>query len=122
MKYSTYKQLWVWWLPCVALAKDPSPHKTNVGLPIVNGTVVSSPTIFPYQVLITGSNDGGGTLVSSRWVLTAAHIANSNMQLYAGVVNRNNLPSGQLRSYKQHRHHPSYNAPTSAIPCMMSHL
>ena len=77
--------------------------------PIINGTAVSSPTTFPYQVLITGSEDGGGTIVSKRWVLTAGHVTRSDMQLHAGVINRNNLGVGQSRTHKQYRNHPNYS-------------
>jgi secreted trypsin-like serine protease len=78
------------------LAKKPSKPK------IINGSVVSSSSVIPYQVLFNGGNDGGGTIVAKRWILTAAHIATtgSSLQIYAGVVNRNSLSSGQNRIFK----------------------
>jgi secreted trypsin-like serine protease len=86
-------------------AKKPSKPK------IINGNIVSSSTVFPYQVLFNGGNDGGGTIVAKRWILTAAHIATtgSSLQVYAGVVNRNNLSFGQNRVFKQQKTHPNYN-------------
>lgn len=86
-----------------SFAKRPSKPK------IVNGNTVNSTTVFPYQVLFKGGNDGGGTIVAKRWILTAAHIATtgSSLQVSAGIVNRNS--SGQNRVYKQHRNHPNYN-------------
>lgn len=87
------------------LATKPSKPK------IINGTIVNSTSVFPYQILFYGGNDGGGTIVAKRWILTAAHIATtgSSLQVYAGVVNRNNLPSGQNRIFKQQKSHPNYN-------------
>ncbi len=81
--------------------------------PIINGSVITN-NQFPYQVLILGGNDGGGTILNKRWILTAAHLfdntSGSSLQLYAGVTSRNpnNLASGQNRIYKRHKRHPSY--------------
>ncbi len=90
--------------------KQPKHKKTN----IVNGSIVTLNSQFPAQVLITGGEDGGGTIIAKRWILTAAHVAtNSNLQFYAGVLNRNNLGVGQNRIQKQVRRHPSYNGSLS---------
>lgn len=78
---------------------------------IVNGSIVTSNLIFPYQVLISGGSDGGGTIVAKKWILTAAHVANagSSLQLKAGVISRTGS-GGQSVTYKQHIRHPAYNS------------
>ncbi len=109
--YSISKSCLLLLVASLAFAKSPFKKSAKKSAsPIVNGQIVTSPAVFPYQVLITGP-DGGGTIVSKRWVLTAAHVAilNSNMQLYAGVIDRNNLAAGQNRTLKQYRNHPNYS-------------
>jgi Trypsin len=83
--------------------------------PIINGSIITN-NQFPYQVLISGGNDGGGTILNKRWILTAAHVAASGspLQFYAGVTNRNSLASGQNRIYKRHKPHPSYGYVSSS--------
>lgn len=90
--------------------KLPKKSKKRIKPTIVNGTTINTPSLLPYQVLISGGDDGGGTIISKKWILTAGHIAvkGSSLQMYAGVINRNNLATGQNRIYKQHRLHPQY--------------
>ena len=91
----------------VSFGKDIPKAKST---PILNGRIITNNQI-PYQVLISGGNNGGGTIVNKKWILTAAHIANTgnSLQLYAGVTKRSSLSSGQNRIYKRHGLHPSYN-------------
>ena len=40
---------------------------------IVNGTNISV-SLAPHQVLIKGTDNGGGSIIAKRWILTAAHL------------------------------------------------
>jgi secreted trypsin-like serine protease len=87
---------------------NPKVTKDKVIKPIIGGTQVGINEI-PYQILIAGGENGGGTLINKRWILTAAHVANKNgLLLYGGVTNRQQLSFGQNRTYKQHKSHPKY--------------
>uniref|UniRef100_H3A0P3 Complement C1s n=1 Tax=Latimeria chalumnae TaxID=7897 RepID=H3A0P3_LATCH len=53
---------------------------------------------FPWQVYIVGNEKGGGALISDQWVLTAAHVVDSQAQphMYAGLTNRNKLDDNSV--------------------------
>lgn len=93
----------------------------TIGSQIVYGTVTSV-TNRPYQVSVTPSTElsggwCGGTLISSTWILTAAHCVEgysaSQMRVRAGI-NDLTTSSGQLRTAAQIVRHPSYNSSTYA--------
>lgn len=93
--------------------KKESKSKKRFAKPILGGTPVGSTSQIPYQILISGGTDGGGTLVSKRWILTAAHVANvSGLFLKGGITNRSQ--AGQSRIFKSRWIHPKYNDNSSS--------
>ncbi|GGL11862.1 serine protease [Deinococcus radiotolerans] len=89
----------------------------TIGSQIVYGTVTNV-TNRPYQVSVTPSTElsggwCGGTLISSTWVMTAAHCvvgySASQMRVRAGI-NDLTTTSGQLRTPSQIIVHPYYSS------------
>ncbi|UOQ73463.1 trypsin-like serine protease [Hymenobacter cellulosilyticus] len=94
----------------VAWAQDQKPD-------IVGGAPTTIDQV-PWQVLMTinGLDGCGGSIIGSRWILTAAHcVANkspNDLRIYAGLTFRNQKGSGQMYTIEQILVHPNYNAGT----------
>ncbi len=94
-------------------AEGPSPN-------IVGGTVAPAGA-YPFFVSVKRASDNfafcGGTLVSSVWVLTAAHcvdggVTAASLKLVIGAWQLNNEAPGDVRSVTQIHLHPSWNPST----------
>lgn len=83
------------------------------GASIVGG-YESVPGSRPYQISLQSSTYGhfcGGALISSDWVLTAAHCVSSNLEIRVGVHTLSSN-EGQTIAVSQVIAHPGYNSST----------
>ncbi len=69
----------------------------------------------PWQVLleINGQDQCGGSIIAPGWILTAAHCLDdrniNDLRVIAGITNRNQKNTGQIRTVVQIIRHPGYN-------------
>lgn len=85
---------------------------------IVGGELASKGQ-FPFMVSLRSANDAhfcGGTLISNRWIVSAAHClasrATSNVTVLVGTVNRSD--GGAVYEISKIVNHPEYHATSRA--------
>ncbi len=102
--------------PAAAPAAQRSDKAQSVTLqPLIVGGTISARGARPYQVAMTNTSGFqycGGTLISSTWVLTAAHCvkgtAASSIRIRAGVNKLSDSTQGQTVGVSTVTIHPSY--------------
>ncbi len=95
---------------------------TGVTPRIIGGTN-ASPDDYPWAVALLRANIGdgfdaqfcGGTLIASRWILTAAHCVNdlssaSEIEVAIGISDLNNIGNADRQTVSNIFIHPAYNA------------
>lgn len=95
----------------VVSADDGAPPR----LDIVGGNDVPDPNPYPYQVFVrVGSSACGGSLISPRWVLTAAHCVEgqpaSRVNVVAGVSSISATTLANVYAASQVVVHPDYDS------------
>jgi len=88
---------------------------------IIGGTPVSSPSDYPWQVaLFTDKSDVyssqycGGTILSDRWIVTAAHCIDKDEVIYiaAGIIDLDNSAAGEVAKVEEAFVHPQFDPDT----------
>lgn len=88
---------------------------------IVGGSEIDISTV-PWQVSLKNvaqwnQHFCGGSIISSRWILTAAHCVYgksvNNIKIHAGSTNQTQLTNGQYINASQIIIHPNYNSTNS---------
>ena len=89
--------------------------------PLIVGGTIAPPGAYPFFVSVKRASDNfafcGGTLVSSVWVLTAAHcvdggVTAASLKLVIGANQLNDESPGNVRSVTAIHLHPSWNPST----------
>ncbi|GGL11855.1 hypothetical protein GCM10010844_33140 [Deinococcus radiotolerans] len=106
--------------PGTAASARPDKYAGAALQPLIVGGTISARGARPYQVAMTdttGFQYCGGTLLSSTWVLTAAHCvkgtAASSIRIRAGVNKLSDSSQGQTVGVSSVTVHPSYSSSTN---------
>ena len=104
-----------------AQVKPPKSSQEVPDMPTTNIIGGASTTIntVPWQILleVNGADACGGTIIAPGWILTAAHCLEnstgtryqaSQLRIYAGITNRSQKNTGQVRTITQIIRHPNY--------------
>ncbi|XP_021921589.1 trypsin-4-like [Zootermopsis nevadensis] len=96
----------------VGVKGSPGNVDTINGGRIVNGTD-ATPGQFPFQISLQYDYEHvcGGTILSSKWILTAAHCVEDEVAIYYSVLAGTNVLSkgGERRHVLRYKIHPNYD-------------
>jgi secreted trypsin-like serine protease len=91
------------------------------GAKIIGGTPADSASDYPWQVALFSNKSNffttfycGGTLLSERWIITAAHCADVSDTTYvaAGIIDLDKALSGEVAKVEQWYIHPAFDSNT----------